>query len=48
VQATRCLAFAQVNEGFHGGLQGCDGFRDGRKLKVTLLFLLAGHKGNPR
>jgi hypothetical protein len=30
VQATRRLAFSQVNEGFHLRLQGCDGIQDNR------------------
>jgi hypothetical protein len=41
VQAPRSVAFTQVNEGFHGYSQACEG----QKLKLTLLLPRGADKG---
>ncbi|OBK44382.1 hypothetical protein A5655_14950 [Mycobacterium sp. 1081908.1] len=45
MKPARRPAFSQVNEGFHGRLPGSG---ERQKLKVTLLFVLAPHKGGLR
>lgn len=44
VQAPRCGAFTQVDEGFHG----ISRVGEATELKVTLLFVLIGHKPRRR
>src|SRR4029077_16324095 len=45
VQAARCPAFTQVDEGFHGGSNVATASAATAELKVTLLFVLVRHKG---